>query len=77
LAFGGDIPQVPALTVQCFGVASMSIIYALVAGAVHLVSSLGPLAAGYIFDVTHSYTIAFLGLGVLLFLGVFSISRIK
>jgi MFS transporter, OFA family, oxalate/formate antiporter len=77
LAFGGDVPQVPAITVQCFGVASMGAIYAFVAGAVNILSSLGPLAAGYIFDVTHSYTIAFLGAGVLLFLGVFSISRIK
>jgi MFS family permease len=76
-ALGGDFPQVPALTVQCFGVASMGVIYALIAGTVHLVSSFGPLAAGYIFDVTHSYTIAFLGAGVLLLLGACSISRIK
>jgi MFS transporter, OFA family, oxalate/formate antiporter len=77
LAFGGDVPQVPAITVQCFGVASMGVIYALIATAVHLLSSLGPFAAGYIFDVTHSYTIAFLGGGALLFLGVFTLSRIK
>jgi MFS family permease len=77
LALGGDAPQVPALTVQCFGVASMGVIYALIAGAVHLVSSFGPFVAGYVFDVTHSYTIAFLGTGLLMFLGVFSISRIK
>ena len=48
LAFGGDTPQVPALTVQCFGVASMGVIYGFVAGAVHITGSLGPLAAGYI-----------------------------
>jgi len=77
LAFGGDVPQVPALTVQCFGVASMGVIYALISAAVHLLSSLGPLAAGYIFDVTRSYTIAFLGAGIILFLGVFSVFRIK
>ena len=77
LAFGGDIPQVPALTVQCFGVASMSVIYALVAGVVNMVSSLGPLSAGYIFDVTQSYTLAFFGAGILLLMGVFSASRIK
>jgi OFA family oxalate/formate antiporter-like MFS transporter len=77
LAYGGDVPQVPALTVQCFGVASMSVIYALIAGAVNIVSALGPVAAGYIFDVTDSYTIAFLGAGVVLFMGVFSISKIK
>jgi MFS transporter, OFA family, oxalate/formate antiporter len=77
LAFGGDTPQVPALTVQCFGVASIGVIYAFVAGLVHITGSLGPLAAGYIFDMTHSYTITFLGAGVLLFLGVFSVSRLK
>jgi MFS family permease len=77
LSFGGDATQVPALTVKCFGIASMSVIYSLVAGAVHLLSSLGPLATGYIFDVTNSYTMAFFGAGFLLFLGVYSISRIK
>jgi MFS transporter, OFA family, oxalate/formate antiporter len=77
LGFGGDTPQVPALTVECFGVASLGVIYAFVAGLVHITGSLGPLAAGYIFDMTHSYTLTFLGAGVLLFLGVFSISRLK
>jgi predicted MFS family arabinose efflux permease len=77
LAYGGDVPQTPALTVKCFGVASMGIVYALVAGAANVLSSLGPLAAGYIFDVARSYTIAFLGAGALLFLGAFSVSRIR
>jgi MFS family permease len=77
VGFGGDTPQVPALTVQCFGVASIGVIYAFVAALVHITGSLGPLAAGYIFDLTHSYTITFLGAGVLLFLGVFSVSRLK
>ncbi|MCE5263888.1 MAG: MFS transporter [Deltaproteobacteria bacterium] len=77
LALGGDTPQVPALTVQCFGMASLGVIYGFVAGAVHITASLGPLVAGYMFDLTHSYTLTFLGGGVLLFLGVFSISRIR
>ncbi|MCE5266250.1 MAG: MFS transporter [Deltaproteobacteria bacterium] len=77
LAYGGDVPQVPALTVQCFGAASMGIIYTFITGVVNLACSLGPLAAGYIFDATRSYTVAFLGSGFLLLLGVFSISRIK
>jgi len=77
LSFGGDVPQVPALTVQCFGVASMGVIYALVSAVVHILCSLGPLAAGYIFDVTGSYTVAFLGAGVLLLLGILSIGRIR
>lgn len=76
-AFGGDVPQVPAITAQCFGVASLSIIYAVVAGTFTVLASLGPLAAGYIFDMTLSYTFAFLGTGVFLFLGVFSISQVK
>ena len=77
LAFGGDIPQVPAITVQCFGAASMSVIFGFVVGVGKIASSFGPLAAGYIFDVTRSYTIAFFAAGALLLLGVFSISRIK
>jgi OFA family oxalate/formate antiporter-like MFS transporter len=77
LAYGGDVPQVPALAVQCFGVVSLGVIYAFITCIVNLACSLGPLAAGYIFDATHSYTIAFLGSAFLLLLGVFSISRIK
>ena len=77
LAFGGDIPQVPALTAQCFGVASMGVIYAFVSASVHVACSLGPLAAGYIFDATGSYTVAFLGAGILLFLGVVGVSKIR
>jgi MFS family permease len=76
-ALGGDLPQVPAITVQCFGVASMGVIYGLIATVANLISSLAPFVTGYVFDVTHSYTTAFLGTGVLLFLGAFSISRIK
>jgi MFS transporter, OFA family, oxalate/formate antiporter len=76
-AFGGDVPQVPALTVHCFGVASLSVIYAFISATVNIGSALGPSAAGYIFDLTQSYTPTFLGLSILLFLGAFSISRVK
>jgi MFS family permease len=76
-AFGGDVPQVPALTVHCFGVAAMGIIYPLIASTVNIGSALGPSIAGYIFDLTYSYTFVFLGLSVILFLGAFGISRIK
>ncbi|MCL2669295.1 MAG: MFS transporter [Syntrophaceae bacterium] len=77
LAYGGDIPQVPALTLRCFGAASMAIIYAIISGATNVCASLGPLAAGYVFDTTQSYTFVFLGAGLLLSIGALGIFRIR
>lgn len=75
-AFGGDVPQVPALTVHCFGVASMGLIYGLISSTVNVGSAFGPSLAGCLFDVTGNYTAAFLGAGLLLLFGAFSISRV-
>jgi len=76
-ASGGDVPQVPAITAQCFGVASMGVIFGMVMAVTVLVSAFGPIVAGYIFDLLGSYTIVFWGGASILFLGAFSISRIR
>jgi predicted MFS family arabinose efflux permease len=76
-AFGGDVPQVPSLTVHCFGVSAMGMIYGMISTVVNLGSGLAPTAAGYLFDWAGSYTPAFLGASVLLFFGAWCISRVR
>ena len=75
--YGGDIPQIPALTAQCFGVASIVVIFGLVQSVAALGGSLGPILAGYIFDLTNSYTAIFLAAAISLFVAVFCISRLR
>ncbi len=77
LTYGGDIPQIPAITAQCFGLTSLGIIYGLVQTVAALGGAFGPIVAGYIFDVTGSYTIVFLGAAIGLLVGVFCIQKLK
>jgi len=64
-AYGGSIPLIPAMTAEFFGVGSMGAIFGVISFVGTLGGALGPYAAGYIHDVTHGYTLAFLILGVL------------
>lgn len=74
--YGGDVPQVPAIVAQCFGLASMGVIFGMTAGLSNILGALGPIAAGYIFDLTGSYVIAFLLVGLGLFTGAFCLTRL-
>jgi MFS family permease len=76
-AFGGDVPQVPALTVHCFGAAALGVIYGFISATVNVGSALAPSAAGYLFDLTGSYRAAFLGLSLLLFGGALCIWKVR
>ncbi len=75
--YGGDIPQVPALVAQGFGLSSMGVIYGFVLTFSNLGGALGPVAGGYAFDLTGSYTIVFLLAALILSAGVFCTSRLK
>lgn len=68
----GAIPALrPLLTSECFGISSFGPIYGAIVGLAELAQGIGPLMAGYIFDVTQSYDaaliffIAMFGLGSL------------
>ncbi|MDO8567748.1 MAG: MFS transporter [Dehalococcoidales bacterium] len=74
--YGGDVPQVPAIVAQCFGLASMGTIFGMTAGLGNILGALGPIAAGYVFDLTASYVIAFLVVGLGLFTGAFCLTRL-
>ncbi|MDO8567758.1 MAG: MFS transporter [Dehalococcoidales bacterium] len=75
--YGGDIPQIPAITAQCFGLASMGIAYTMVQTVGNLAGALGSISGGFLFDLLGSYTVIFLATGVSLFTGAFLISRLK
>ena len=75
--YGGDVPQIPAITAQCFGLASLSVIYGLVMAALNFGGALGPILAGHVFDVTGSYTTVFLGIAGGLFVAAFCIAKLR
>ncbi len=66
----------PAITAQCFGLASIGVIYALVMAVSNLVGASSPTIAGYIFDLTGSYEIVFMAAATGLFIGAFCIWRL-
>jgi len=68
-AYGGSVPLVAALTAEYFGLASMGSIFGLISFAGVLGGALGPFVAGFIYDVTTKYTIAFLALAILSVVG--------
>jgi sugar phosphate permease len=58
-AMGGQYALQPLITVYFFGLRSFATIYGIVYMASALGSSMGPLAAAYLYDVTGSYRYAF------------------
>ncbi len=75
--YGGDVPQVPALVARSFGLVAVSSIYGLVTAVGNMTGALGPIFAGYVFDLTGSYTIPFL-VGVAgVFGGLFCIWKLR
>lgn len=64
-AYGGSVPLIPAMTASYFGLGSMGAIFGTISFAGVLGGALGPFMAGYIYDVTKKYTIAFLTVGIL------------
>ncbi|MDO8567737.1 MAG: MFS transporter [Dehalococcoidales bacterium] len=75
--WGGDVPQIPAMTAQCFGLASVGVLYAAVMMVGNVSGSISAILAGYIFDVTGSYTVIFLAAAAGLLVGIFCIWRLK
>ncbi len=68
-AFGGVIPLRPALQVQYFGLHSMGAIQGLMNTIVTIGGFIGPLLVGVLVDITGSYTIGFVAVGVCTLLG--------
>ena len=76
-AYGGGVPQWAALTGDIFGLTAMGTIFGAVVFFVSLGGAIGPVLFGYVFDVTGSYSIAFLIAAVLIMIGLIILSFIK
>jgi len=57
-AMGADYMLIPLVTAECFGVATLGKLLAIIIMANSLGQWIGPWTAGLIFDATHSYNIA-------------------
>lgn len=69
-AYGGWMPLFPTFTADLFGVRSLGVIYGTVSAANAVGAASGVFLGGYVFDVTHSYVIAFVLAAAFLALGV-------
>ncbi len=69
-AYGSWIPMFPAIAGDLFGLGALGAIYGVVAGSISIGGAIGPFTAGYIFDVTQSYNLAFITAIVLLAIGI-------
>lgn len=59
IAYGGYAPLIPAFIGDMFGLRSMGTLMGLITLGAGIGSAIGPVLAGYIFDVQSSYNIAF------------------
>lgn len=57
--YGGWIPMFPALAAELFGTSHLATIYGIVTLASGVGGVIGPFMAGYLFDLTNSYMLAF------------------
>ncbi len=76
-AYGGNMPQVPAITAQCFGLGSITMVFGLMSTVANLIGAFGPIMAGYTFDLTGSYIVVFLGAATALLVAILSISKLR
>jgi MFS family permease len=64
LFYGGETPIMPTITAEYFGTKSFGSIFGVVNMAFTAGAAIGPLAAGYVFDITGRYYLAFMSAGV-------------
>ncbi|WP_309493347.1 MFS transporter [Candidatus Hecatella orcuttiae] len=74
-AFGGFIPQMPAIIGDFFGSKSIGVVYGVFEGLAYGIGiGIGPVLGGYLIDVTGGYREAFLAGGLITFSALLSIA---
>ena len=76
-AMGADYMLIPLVTAECFGLATLGKLLAVIIMANSLGQWIGPWVAGLIFDATHSYNIAWAAVTIGGVIGAFLIYSIK
>lgn len=74
---GGIAALESPLTADYFGIKSLGVIYGFITFSFTAGAALGPVFAGYIFDVTNSYQVAFLIYGSIAFVGFILIQILR
>lgn len=69
-AYAGWLPLFPVLVGQIFGVGSMALVLGFLAASNMIGGAIGAYVAGYIFDSTHSYQLAFMMAGLALMVAI-------
>lgn len=69
VGFGGNIPLMPAIRAEYFGRKALGKIQGVMDPVMMLAGATGPIFAGYVFDTTGSYRIAFMFTGLATFMG--------
>jgi MFS family permease len=70
LAWGGSMAQHAPIVATFFGLSSHGLIFGLVGTGFTIGAALGPVIAGYIFDVTNRYQVAFIVTAVITLIGL-------
>lgn len=65
-SYGGVIPIMPTMAGGYFGLSAMGSIFSVINIAQNIGAAIGPLAAGFVFDITASYYLAFLSAAILM-----------
>ena len=76
-AYGGIATSMSPLVATLFGIRSLGLIFGATNNGFTIGATIGPFVAGYIFDVTSSYRLAFLLSGVIAALGLISTLALK
>jgi MFS family permease len=79
-AYGGEIPQMPLTVSRFFGLKSVTALVAMTSATTRLGGALGSWMGGKVFDMRHSYTLAFIiaaGCGLLALLAALVLKRVK
>lgn len=77
IGYGGGIVSVPVIAGTCFGLSSLGKIFGLIMLFNAIGGTIGPILAGYLFDVTGNYQWSFLVVSLAAFVAVGCLSFIK
>jgi MFS family permease len=77
LGYGGIAALMSPSVAEQFGLVSHGVILGVIMIGVQISEGIGPLLGGYIFDITGAYSLAFILYGVVSFMGMVLVSRLK
>ena len=77
VAYGGNLVMIPKLTASLFGSKSMGSVYSGISMGDGVGFTIGPVLAGYIYDVSGAYQLSFWLVAATLFMGVFLTSQLR